>query len=103
MMKKWKVGAYYMKGFSSVVAGYVENELEIFKLIDMDDERVTLFNIETNETLIIDQDDRYGRYPLLDNKKIEQLEEAYDSYVKRVQILREAMKLMNKEGLRDNR
>lgn len=105
MMKKWKIGSLYIKGFSDLVGGYIESELEIYKLIDMNEEKrkVTFLNTETNKKLTIDQDDRYGRYPLLDKNKIKQVEETYDNYYKRVEILRESLKLMNKLGLRDDR
>lgn len=102
MMKKWKVGKHYVKGFAELENGRGE-VLEIFQLTEMNEKEVTLRNVETDEIITVDQDDRYGRYPLLDKSRIENIENAYDEHLRKKYVLEFALKMMNKEGLRENR
>jgi hypothetical protein len=107
MMGKWKLNSLYINGYADFLNGRT-NEIEIYKLIDYNvsikydseieediiyDIQLTLINIKTTEEIIIDQDDRYGKYPLLNKKRKKDIENKLYEYQYIVEKLDNIVKL----------
>ena len=76
--KKWATGKTYVKGFADLENGR-SNELSFYEMIGysfiveesslVQKYIIHLKNLDTGEVIKISEDDRYGKYPLLDKKR----------------------------------
>lgn len=93
IMAKWKLGSKYIYGFADLKNGR-GSDVTIYELVhytasikweDAEDThyevKLILENIETKSQIIIDQDDRYGYYALLDTKRKDNIQNTYDEAI----------------------
>lgn len=102
MMKKWKIGSLYIKGFADFKNGKDVDGMSVWRLIvitdpmnpdqkyPMNQYHVTLENIANKSKIEICQDDRYGDYALLDQKRLQNIAETF-STIKKQLVMAEIM------------
>jgi hypothetical protein len=99
LMTKWTLGKKYIYGFADFLNG-MSSEVKAFELIDyktlikFEDEDGIVYDItlilkdlDTGKTIDIDNDDRYGKYALLDKKRISNIQDKYEEAENIVNIL----------------
>lgn len=100
IMSKWKIGSKYTWGYADFLNGRVD-VIELYELVgynaelvyeDEDDRmyKVTLEMKDLSNNIIhtISQDDRYGKYALLDLKKTVVIQKEYEYLTKKVEKLK---------------
>ncbi len=104
IMPKWKLGSKYIEGFKDFKSGRSKN-LSIYELVDYDASIIyedgedtiykvtlTLKDINTKKYLKIDQDDRYGKYALLDKSRKANIVDTYEEAKSTVEVLEKIFK-----------
>lgn len=99
-MSKWKLGSKYTYGYADFLNGR-NDDIELYELVgynaelvyeDNDDRtyKVTLEMKDLSNNIIhtISQDDRYGKYTLLDLKKTVVIQKEYEYLTKKVDKLK---------------
>ena len=80
LMPKWVIGRRYING-------YADSDILVYDVI------LTLKNIVSGELIIIDQDDRHGKYPLLNKAKMECIRDTHYQLRIKVQSLNNLVSL----------